>query len=273
MARRSFLLLAVLSAVVGASEADAQSTLRGRIVRTGDLPVSGAEVAVVGTDQRVFSDSAGAYVLADIASGWQVLLVRKVGFTARHDTVNVRDGRVTNRDITLSATSQLDTVRTIARTTSGNRSPALRSFEERRANPSSGYFMGEDELRKQDDKSIAGIILQRVPGIRLEQTIGSKQALASTRKSCAGPAFSRTTRNACVPCYVTVYLDGQIVYKVDAERDQNRTSLENQAFDVASVGVKEIAGVEFYPSTGTAPPQFNATGPGCGVLLLWSRER
>jgi hypothetical protein len=37
--------------------------------------------------------------------------------------------------------------------------------------------------------------------------------------------------------------------------------------------VSDLAGVEFYPETGTGPPEYNATGSGCGTLLLWTRER
>ena len=35
----------------------------------------------------------------------------------------------------------------------------------------------------------------------------------------------------------------------------------------------ELAGVEFYSDGATAPPGYNGTDGGCGVLLLWTREK
>jgi hypothetical protein len=43
--------------------------------------------------------------------------------------------------------------------------------------------------------------------------------------------------------------------------------------DVSRIDISELTGVEFYPGSGTGPIEFNSTSNGCGLLLLWSRER
>ena len=34
----------------------------------------------------------------------------------------------------------------------------------------------------------------------------------------------------------------------------------------------EYSGIEFYSGGATIPAQYNATGSGCGVMLLWTRR-
>jgi hypothetical protein len=67
---------------------------------------------------------------------------------------------------------------------------------------------------------------------------------------------------------VTIYTDGQLTYEANFER---KDALPPPDFN--RLPVNEYAAVEFYPGTGTAPAEFNRTGNGCGVLLLWTRER
>ena len=71
----------------------------------------------------------------------------------------------------------------------------------------------------------------------------------------------------CIPCFVTVYVDGIRVYESNA-----MTSAEEPP-DAYHVANRDLAGVEFYPDGGVAPPEYNKTGSGCGILLLWTRER
>ena len=62
-----------------------------------------------------------------------------------------------------------------------------------------------------------------------------------------------------------VYLDGVAV---------NAASGNHQRpFDLNSIGVSELAGIEFYPSTAEVPIEFSHTTAGCGALMLWTRER
>lgn len=239
------------------------ATFRGRVTTEGGgAPVANAEVWFPTLDRRVRSDSSGAFWFDSLPAGHTLVQVRRLGFVVRRDTLTLTAGNAVNREYALvSQATLLDTVRTVADQVKYI-SPALRGFEERRTNAPSGYFIPESELRKHDESPLSSIITTRAAGLVL--VIGKLGAayLSSSRKTCAKGV------GACFPpnCYVTTYIDGVLVYGVNSD-----TAVKPP--DVNRIPVDELAGVEFYPGSGTAPPQYNATGSGCGVLLLWTRER
>jgi hypothetical protein len=237
------------------------TVLRGRVLRAGTTtPLAGAEVWLPMADRRVTTDSSGDFRVDSLREGSQYVQVRKVGFAALRDTVTIAASSELRRDFSLIASSQvLDTVRTVA--SSKYISPLLRGFEERRANHVSGYFITDSILRKNDNSNIGNVIVSRMSGIALTPGRGSASYLVNTRKMCAGAVLSCTGVSTC---YVTVYLDGILYYSATTREPPP---------DVSRLMVTEFAAVEYYPSSGTGPPQYNATGSGCGTLLLWTRER
>lgn len=257
-------LLAILL-MLGA-EAHAQATLKGRVLRDADRePITGAEVWLPASDARITTDSTGAFLFEDLTEGAHIIQVRRVGFAVRRDTAMLAPGRVTSREYLLTSQSAtLDTVKTVAGQVKYV-SPALRGFEERRLSGGSGHFIPEEELRKHDNKSMASVVLSRTSGIHIVPDRYNSGFLASTRKTCSGRVFSG--QQACTPCYVTIYMDGQLVFSA---REGEKPPV---AFDMNRMPVNQFAGVEFYPGSGTGPPQYNVTGGGCGTLLLWTRER
>jgi hypothetical protein len=60
-----------------------------------------------------------------------------------------------------------------------------------------------------------------------------------------------------------VYLDGVLLSK----------NPQDPAVDLNEFNAEQLAGIEYYPNTAQAPPQYNATATSCGVLLLWTREK
>jgi Carboxypeptidase regulatory-like domain len=261
----ALVLAALLSSAVAPRALRAQASIRGHVLREATrAPIAGADVSLVGAEEHATTDSAGAFVLDDLPEGWAIIQVRKVGFAVRRDTVNIRTGRAVVRDFLLISQASLDTVKTVS-TTVKYISPALRAFEERRQNASSGYFIPEAELRKADDKSLASFIVQRVSGLMplTQSDVGTN--LVSSRRKCSGPIMSG---GKCQACYVTTYLDGVLLFA-----SNGRTDIPPVDFN--RLPVNEMAAVEFYPDQATAPVQYNATSlsASCGLLLLWTRER
>lgn len=80
---------------------------------------------------------------------------------------------------------------------------------------------------------------------------------------CAGPALLSACRTP--NCYVTVYIDG--VKSFDASMGLSL------APDFGRMSPRDYSAAEFYASGADAPPQYNGTDQGCGVLVLWTRVR
>ena len=43
--------------------------------------------------------------------------------------------------------------------------------------------------------------------------------------------------------------------------------------DMGGFQINDYAAVEYYAGGATVPLQYNQTGGGCGVLVLWTREK
>ena len=60
-----------------------------------------------------------------------------------------------------------------------------------------------------------------------------------------------------------VYLDGILIWD-EGQRQQG-------LFDINSLDLGAIEGIEVYTSAAQIPAQYNRTSHGCGVLLIWTR--
>jgi hypothetical protein len=102
-------------------------------------------------------------------------------------------------------------------------------------------------LRKNDNTTIA-TIARRFIGGKIEPTPQGWQ-LMTTRMMGGRPGSG---------CPATVYINGLI---------------QNGAVDLDKLRAIDYGGIEYYESPGTTPAQYNKNNNGCGVLLLWYRER
>ena len=240
--------------------------LEGHVTRqSGGAPLAGVDLWLSSLDRHAATDATGAFVFDTVPAGYHLLQVRQIGFAAQQDTLRLAAGRATTRDYALDQRgTQLDTVRTIA-DEARYLSPALRGFEDRRAKRTSGYFLAGPELRPREGETLASLILGRAPGLKIVPGVSGGAYLASTIKQCQGRAMS--TIDQCKPCYVTTYVDGAQTYTADGLNP----NAEPQ--DINHFSISQVAGVEFYPRDATAPPGFIAARSGCGLLLLWTRER
>jgi hypothetical protein len=66
---------------------------------------------------------------------------------------------------------------------------------------------------------------------------------------------------------VTLYVDGVVVFN----SANNKSTADIP--DLALFRAADYAGIEYYAGGASMPTKFNFTSSGCGVLLLWSRER
>jgi len=87
-------------------------TVRGRVVESGSQrPVAEAQVSVSGTNIGTITNGAGEFTIARVPAGAATIVVRRIGFAARSQQVQVPVGGEVRLDVAISqAAAQLDQV-------------------------------------------------------------------------------------------------------------------------------------------------------------------
>ena len=277
--------LLAIAALCASSTLDAQTPARdsvrfaGRLVGVYDemtgKPIDSVEVRNMTTNAFALTTSTGTLSLFFVDSAGGLLRFRKVGYTPQ--TIFVDNAR---GDAPLTVT--LDPIATslpkVVTTDSAPRylSPALRGFEERRKSGMGGRFVSEATIRKEENRTLGNILQAHVTGLRVLENVKSGGRYMDVALS---------GRNG-KPCPVDIYLDG---IPVSHRSTSIGTPAIPQAWkpgqpkmtddpplvptnDLRDFLPKDLAGIEYY-SAATVPVDFNRTASGCGVLLLWTRER
>lgn len=102
------LVVSSLSLLLVATSAVAAQTggIRGRVIDTAGVAVSGAILTVDGTQVRAQTGSAGTYLLVGVPVGQRQVRVRVIGFTPASAMVLVRPGDTAAQDFTLRRSAQ-----------------------------------------------------------------------------------------------------------------------------------------------------------------------
>ena len=79
---------------------------------------------------------------------------------------------------------------------------------------------------------------------------------------CPEPSERAYGITACA-CFAQVYLDDRLM----------NTQRPTEPYDVNTLPVEDIAGVEFYATAASTPGRYSAMNATCGVLLVWTRRR
>ena len=268
-ARRSVVAVILIAPALAAGSAAQTGMISGTVYRdSAGHQLAAAEVLLPDLNRRVSANWAGEFKFVQLPAGRHVVVIRHVGFALLTDTIDVANGATIDREFILTEQpASLDTV-TVKASPRKYISPALQEFEERRK-AGFGHFIDEEEMRKNNERRLIDVIQGHVPGVSTFNMKGSGsivgEYLASGRKCGAGPTFL-SCKGGPQPCPVTLYLDGVLVY--DAARDDAR-----QMPDLSRYNTRDYAGVEYYAGGASMPVKYNATSSGCGVLLLWTRER
>ena len=143
-----------------------------------------------------------------------------------------------------------------------SRASARSEFDTRRRS-GGGQFLGRAEIEKLGVRSLAEVV-GRLSEVRLERQGGVVWVMSTrtnmagvTRRSSTG-SIETGTRN----CYVSLWLNGVQLYS--GRRDE-------PAFDLSSVDVSTIEGIEYYSGPGTTPAKYQRQDHACGTLLIWSQ--
>jgi hypothetical protein len=227
----------------------------------GRHTLAGVQITIPALQLSTRTNVAGDYRLAGVTAGRHLIVAQAAGYRTIGDSITVAPAGETFWDIVfLNKVVVLDSVTSSARP-EAFMSGQLRGFEERR-HRGEGAFITQAEMVKYGEKRLGDVVVARLAAARLIRSGGGSYAAASG----ATLPGRRMPRPPGLPagCYVTVYLDGALVYDL-------QTTPGGAPLDLNGFSASQFAGVEYYSALGTVPPQFKSSG--CGVMLLWSRER
>jgi hypothetical protein len=275
--RVSTRLLMVASALAAATPvpvtAFAQNGVLSGSVATDSLgkhTLPGAVLSMPALQLTTTANFAGEYRFSGLPAGRFLVIVDVSGYKSVGERVVVGATGETYHDFVIATKATvLDTVMaTAAGGAVQYRSPALRGVQERRQQ-GIGRFITEDQLRKGDDRLLSDVVRQHLPGGEI-QMVGTASYLYTSSAQGFFPDTVRALHTASTnpKCYPAVYLDGLPMPK---QTDPHLPIVT--AVDLSQFSVSQLGAVEFYTAA-LVPPQFNSSSQGgCGVLLLWTRER
>ncbi len=234
------------------NEAEASARLAGRVTGRVGTPIVGARVTLVGWESAARTDSSGRFLFAQVPGGSTTLDVRAPGIEPVRMPVSLRTGAQARNEVTIVATPAAQTLAPV--TVVDRRSEVLiRSGFEQRRQVGMGRFVDEAMLSKMPMISTTSVLAQ-YPGMI------TRQGARGTR------LFMRDqTGRVCSP---TVWVDGA-QYRAGAEHEGEG------AVDIDLLAdPTRIAGIEIYRRMNQAPLQFaGTTQSGCGVIVIWRKER
>jgi hypothetical protein len=91
-----------LFVTVARAQTPPPAQLRGSVATPTGVPVSGAEITVIGDSLSALTDSTGRFVLGGIPPGTHVVRVRRIGYRAQYLAASLRAGE--RKEVTIALT-------------------------------------------------------------------------------------------------------------------------------------------------------------------------
>ncbi|MFI5229034.1 MAG: Plug domain-containing protein [Gemmatimonadales bacterium] len=192
----------------------------------------------------------GTVSLFFLPEGGSLVRLRKVGFDVRTLAVAISPADTLPLTVVMHRQVQQLAAMKVRDSATHYLSPFLRDAESRMKSHAGGYFIGESQMRKLDNSTLADAMRSRMPGLMSTAGKHGETQFVSSRSPCR--SMGCRTPN----CFVNVYLDG-VPYPIT---------------DFSHASPQDFAIAEFYPGGASVPVEYSSSAM-CGVLLLWSREK
>ncbi|HEX6060365.1 MAG TPA: carboxypeptidase-like regulatory domain-containing protein [Gemmatimonadaceae bacterium] len=246
MVRRDFALALADSTTLGVGRA----IVAGSVRDSAGAPLPDAIVEVVGALAEGRTDSAGRFVLAGLPAGTQTIEVRQIGHAPLRRAVTLRNSDTTRVGFRLVRAPILEEV--VVEAPRDRPSWRLTQMEERHEKGLGRQIFREEIHRHPQLRSV----FEAVPGLRIVMPppppLPAPQLLPDGHWSPWVVVMNRGF-SICVP---TFYLDGRLL----------------PAHDVPSLHPRNLAGVEVFSRSTTAPVDLNGGERACAVILLWTEQ-
>ncbi|HYN83024.1 MAG TPA: carboxypeptidase regulatory-like domain-containing protein [Gemmatimonadaceae bacterium] len=230
-----------LFAPEGGSARRGTAVITGMIAGVDAKPIASAEVRVFPADVVVRTNSRGEYRVSGLAAGRHLLEARALGYGAVRRIVMLGS----TADTVNVSLPQVRTLRTV--TTTARRDPYRTGFYDRMKRNSGGHFLPPARINASGTRRVTEL-LSTVPGVKIRK-IGQMSVVELTGRGV----------RSLTGCPVVYFLDGL------------RYLPGSQGLD-GEIGLDHIEAIEVY-TPATVPARFSGMAAGCGVVLLWTREK
>jgi hypothetical protein len=252
---------AALLTLVAPLSLSAQAVLAGtvRADSTG-APIAGVEIVVEGTAFRATTGPNGRYVIGGLTPGNRTVLFRSVGYHPVRTPVLLVQADTTFANALMVPGEVILPPIEVRATPDAPRGMGVEGLAERKR-LGMGRFYEAEELRKSEHLGLNDL-LRRKGGVLIE----SRRYEGSN----IWVAFHPHRRDAFgVPnCIMQIYLNGTPVGRGGLAGLPGTRPEDLRLFDISS-----LEAVEVYRSAAQVPPEYGGATGGCGVILLWSRQK
>lgn len=244
----------VLAALtLGAGMLDAQSvlpgalsgTLEGTVKTDAGVALVGAEVVVEGFEGRTLTRADGSFSLAGVPAGRVRTTARRLGYRPGRREIVVPAGGTAQIDFVLIRNpTEMTPIAVTARKEPYD--ARLSGFRDRVEKRASGYLFTREQIERTANRSTMDLV-RGIPGVRI---------ISNPR----GTGQARSVRFRSNRCPPLVFIDGMAASAGE--------------FDLETLDLNMVEGVEVYLSSTSMPPEFFAVSRGqeqCGVIAVWSR--
>jgi hypothetical protein len=267
-------------------------TYSGTVVDSAEgTPIEGAEVTITDLGRSTLTNRRGQFRFAGLPTGPHLVSVRVVGFAKRTASITLQNARALDERLLISraVAQNLAAVEVV-----GAGVPT--EFEERRKLGLGSYITRAqlDSARGQRLGTVMAMVkgmgtaLSNMDGGAHAYVVGKRAPSHLAPRGASGGTCGTTRTTACTftfddvaqqgyycptpgerargmtacQCFAQVYLDDRIM----------NSGKPTEPFDVNTIPIDEIAGVEFYPSPSSTPARYSTLNSVCGVMLIWTRK-
>lgn len=270
---------AVLLLGLASSHLAAQATFTGYVRDNTSLRgLDGVDLKVEGVDRRIRSNKEGKYEARDVPAGAAVVHVRAVGYSPV-DTVMLFTGGE-RKEVVFLLGKPAVTLDSVVSTAKGAtplvNSSGFDGFDERRK-LGFGRFLDAEQLETNKHRRLSDL---------LDTQLGVKVVTPPTC-SAGRPVFcdwrvALGRANDQITCTLEVRLNGDVINRsiridprfgaLGVSATQNLEDQWSRAFDLNSISLPRLVGVEVYRAASETPNVYAGNGSTCGVLLLWTNR-
>ena len=242
------------------------------IADTIGAPIENAEVLLTDIGRTVLTDKRGAFRMSEIPIGPHLVSVRRVGYSPMNTTMQFGANRTVDQKVLLPRAA--NTLAAVDVTAEGV--PA--EFAER-SKRGLGHFLTTKDLAGQEHRKLSDVLTVQngfasvtahgghawVYGKRFKGHIASPGGASFDQLRTQGvycPTTAEASQGIECACYAMVYLDERLM----------NGGRPTEPFDINTLPVAEIAGIELYNGVAETPGKYSNLNTVCGVMLIWTKR-